>query len=137
MKNLVAVFFLFSFFAACDNKHDYDINSSNNYENNKFSLEQIEKKTPSNFLVAYGETKNNILGQSVVKGQIKNRAKIVTYKDVNLKISFYSKTGALLEEDREIVYETIAPGNTRKFKSKFFTPKGTDSVAFSITSAKY
>ena len=137
MKNRIAIFFLLSFFTACENKNDYDINSSKNYESNKLNLEQIEKKSPSKFLVADGERKNNILGQSVVKGQIKNSAKIVSYKDVDVKISFFSKTGTLLEVAHEIVYETIAPGNSRKFKSKFFTPKGTDSVAFSIAGAKY
>ncbi len=123
--------------AACENKTDYDVSSSKNYEESKMSLEQIEQKSPSKFLVANGERKNNILGQSVVKGQIKNKAKIVSYKDITVKISFYSKTGTLLEEDRETIYENVAPGTTKKFKSKYFTPKGTDSVSFSIVGAKF
>ncbi len=137
MKNMFFIFLLVSFFTACESKTDYDVSSSKNYEDSKMSLEQIEQKSPSKFLVADGERKNNILGQSVVKGQIKNRAKIVSYKDIDVKISFYSKTGTLLEEDHETVYETVAPGTTKKFKSKYFTPKGTDSVAFSIAGAKY
>lgn len=122
---------------ACENKTDYDVSSSKNYEDSKMSLEQIEQKSPSKFLMANGERKNNILGQSVVKGQIKNKAKIVSYKDITVKISFYSKTGTLLEEDRETIYENVAPGITKKFKSKYFTPKGTDSVSFSIVGAKF
>ncbi|MFN0082941.1 MAG: hypothetical protein ACKVOM_10535 [Ferruginibacter sp.] len=137
MKNIFFIVMSLSFFAACENKTDYDVSSSKNYDESKMSLEQIEQKSPSNFLVADGERKNNILGQSVVKGKIKNRAKIVSYKDIDVKISFYSKTGTLLEEDHEIIYETVAPGTTKKFKSKYFTPKGTDSVAFSIAGAKY
>jgi hypothetical protein len=137
MKNIVFIVLSLSFFTACENKADYDVNSSKNYEDTKMSLEQIEQKSPSKFLVAAGERKNNILGQSVVKGQIKNRAKIVSFKDIDVKISFYSKTGTLLEEDHETIYETVAPGTIKKFKSKYFTPKGTDSVAFSIAGAKY
>lgn len=137
MKNIFLFVVLLSFFAACENKSDYDVSTSKNYEENKLSLEQIEQKSPSKFLVADGERKNNILGQSVVKGQIKNRAKIVSYKDIDVKISFYSKTGTLLQQDHETIYETVAPGSTKKFKSKHFTPKGTDSVAFSIAGAKY
>lgn len=137
MKNLFFIVMSLSLFSACEHKADYDVNSSKNYEESKMSLEQIEQKSPSKFLVAEGERKSNILGQSVVKGQIKNRAKIVSYKDIDVKISFYSKTGTLLEEDHETIYETVAPGTTKKFKSKYFTPKGTDSVAFSIAGAKY
>jgi hypothetical protein len=66
-----------------------------------------------------------------------NNAKIVTYKDVDVKISFYSKTGAILEEDHETVFENIAPGKSAKFKAKMFTPKGTDSVSFKVEGAKF
>jgi hypothetical protein len=72
-----------------------------------------------------------------VRGEVKNNAKIVTYKDVDIKLSFYSKTGAILEEDHETIYETIAPGATVKFKSKYFTPKGSDSVGFRVVEAKF
>ena len=77
------------------------------------------------------------MGQTVVKGKLISSAKMVTYKDVDIKLSFYSKTGALLEVDQEVIYETIAPGSTVSFKTKYFTPKGTDSVAMKIVSAKY
>jgi hypothetical protein len=43
----------------------------------------------------------------------------------------------VLEEDHETVYETIAPGASFKFKSKFFTPKGSDSVGFKVVEAKF
>ena len=62
---------------------------------------------------------------------------MVSYKDIDIKLSFYSKTGTLLEEDHEIVYETIHPGYNANFKSKYFTPKGTDSVAMHVVGAKY
>jgi len=123
--------------SSCENKNEYDISTGKNYENNKLSLEKTEQKSPAVFLSVTGERKNNVLGQSIIKGKIINRAKIVSYKDIDVKFSFYSKTGALLEEDHEILYETIAPGGIKKFKSKYFTPKGTDSVTFKIISAKY
>ena len=62
---------------------------------------------------------------------------MVSYKDVDIKLFFYSKTGALLQEDQEMIYETIAPGATASFKSKYFSPKGTDSIAMKVVSAKY
>ena len=62
---------------------------------------------------------------------------MVTFKDIDVKLSFYSKTGALLEEDHEVVYESVNPGGSAGFKTKYFAPKGTDSVAMKVISAKY
>ncbi|MCZ2223410.1 MAG: hypothetical protein LC122_07245, partial [Chitinophagales bacterium] len=79
--------------------------------------------------------RKNLIGQTVVIGYFTNTATLCTYKDVQIKLSFYSKTGSLLEEDIETIYETIAPGKKVKFKTKYFTPKGTDSVAIKVLSA--
>jgi hypothetical protein len=67
---------------------------------------------------------------------LNNTAKVASYKDVQIKLSFYSKTKALLEEDVETVFETLAPGKSAEFKTKYFAPKGTDSVALKIMGAK-
>ena len=61
---------------------------------------------------------------------------MVSFKDINIKVSFFSKTGTLLEEDQEVVYETLNPGAGKSFKTKYFAPKGTDSVALKVISAK-
>ena len=137
MKNLLYLFWVLIIISSCENKNDYDINTDKNYIKGKANLEKAEKENPAAFLSINGVRKKNILGQSIIKGQIINRAKIVAYKDVDVKFFFYSKTGALLEEDHEVLYETIAPGGRKKFKSKYFTPKDTDSVAFKIISAKF
>lgn len=122
---------------ACNNAQKYDIKPEDKYEKGKVSLEEIEQKNPSRFLSVSGNSHKNIINQTVIKGKITNKAKIVTFKDINIKLSFYSKTGALLEQDDETVYETIHPGGTASFKSKFFAPKGTDSVAMKVTDAKF
>ncbi len=111
--------------------------SDKNYENSKESIEQIEQKNPVKFITVEGEKKKNLIGQTVVNADVHNNAKMVTYKDVDVKISFYSKTGTVLEEDHETVYENIAPGTSVHFKSKFFTPKGTDSISFKVVEAKF
>jgi len=100
-------------------------------------MAELEQKSPAGFLTVSGTKKKNLLGQTVVNGTIFNKARVVTYKDIELKLSFYSKTGTLLEEDKEVIYESIHPGGSKRFKSKYFTPKGTDSVAMKIAGAKY
>jgi hypothetical protein len=109
----------------------------NDYEKSKESLEQREQKNPTKFITVDGDKKKNLIGQTVVKGEVFNNAKIVMYKDVDVKISFYSKTGTILEEDHETVFENIAPGKSAKFKAKMFTPKGADSVSFKVEGAKF
>ena len=128
----IAAFFL----TACNSKAD-DKKATDNYEKGKLAVEEAEKKHPERFLTVGGNDKRNLLGQTVIKGTIINNAKMVSFKDVDIKLSFYSKTGALLEEDHEVIYETVGPGESKHFKSKYFAAKGTGSVAMKVISAKY
>ena len=138
MKNILAgIILLSAFFTACSgNKEKTTEKAKDKYEQTKESLEEVEKKNPKRFLAVTGHDKRNLIRQLVIKGTISNSAKIVSFKDVDVELAFYSKTGALLEKDHEVVYETIAPGSSTDFKTKYFAPKGTDSVALKILSAK-
>ena len=115
---------------AADKKAD-----KNEYEKGKESVLKIEEKNPEKFLSVSNSFKKNLLSQSVINGKIINTAKVANYKDVVIKLSFFSKTGALLEEDVETIYEQIDAGQTQEFKSKNFTPKGTSSVTIIVESA--
>ncbi len=138
MKKLLPILsFATIMFTACASNEEKQEARKDKYENSKMSLEEIEKKTSIDFLSVTGTNKKNVIGQTVVRGKIHNKARIVAYKDIDIKLSFYSKTGALLQEDQELVYETVQPGNSISFKSKYFSPKGTDSIALKVLSAKY
>ncbi|HXS56207.1 MAG TPA: hypothetical protein VN726_08780 [Hanamia sp.] len=106
------------------------------YEETKETLLKKEQKSPSDFLLVTGKDRRNILGQTVVKGILTNKATVAVFKDVDLKLSFYSKTRALLETDKETIFEILQPGESKNFKTKYFAPKGTDSVALQILGAK-
>lgn len=137
MKNLLVVLFISSFLFSCNsNDTKNTVTEKDNYEKTKENLADKEKKNPQNFLTVSGHDKHNLLGQTVVKGTITNKATVASYKDVDVKLDFYSKTGTLLETDKETVYEVIAPGQSKNFKTKYFAPKGTDSVALAVTAAK-
>lgn len=125
-----AIFFI----TACNSpEKEY---SKDKYEQGSKSLAEIEQQSPARFLAVSSKIKKNLLGQTVIRGTLINHAKLVSYKDVEIKLSFYSKTGALLEEDQEVIYETIAPGASTSFKSKYFAARGTDSVAMKVLTAK-
>lgn len=125
------------FFAcACNDKEKKQNGKADTYETSKITIEEIETKNPKKFLKVEGRDKHNLIGQTVVKGKISNTATVVGYKDVTIKISFFSKTGTLLEEDEETIYNEVKPGETMEFKSKFYAPKGSSDVKLNIINAK-
>ncbi len=131
--------FLFAtilFVVACNDKDKKQDAKSDTYETSKMTISEIESKNPKKFLKVEGRDKHNLIGQTVVKGKILNTATVVAYKDVTIKISFFSKTGTLLEEDEETIYDEIKSGETLEFKSKFFAPKGSSDVKLNIINAK-
>ncbi|MEO7530998.1 MAG: hypothetical protein ABIS69_06290 [Sediminibacterium sp.] len=135
MKKLIAVILLCTSLFACKDEKKEKKFDTKSYEEVKETLADKEKNNPSKFLTVDNRDRKNIIGQTVVIGHLTNHATICTYKDVDIKLTFFSKTGVKLDEGIETVYETIAPGKTIKFKTKYFTPKGTDSVAVLVLKA--
>ena len=82
-----------------------------------------------------GDDHRNIWGKTVYKGIIKNTASVVAYKDVRVKLLYY-KNGNLVANHEELFDNTISPNDEFDFKAKYKTPRGTDSVAAYIMSAK-
>jgi hypothetical protein len=137
MKNLFAMLFATAVLFSCNSNDTKKVETDKqDYEKTKENLADKERKDPQKFLIVSGHDKHNLLGQTVVKGTITNKATVASYKDVDVKLDFYSKTGTLLETDKETVFEIIAPGQSKNFKTKYFAPKGTDSVALAVTAAK-
>lgn len=124
------------FIAGCKSKTSTEKTEQDSYEKTKETLAEKEKKNPVSFLRVTSKDKHNLIGQTVIKGSISNMAKVCVYKDVQLELSFFSKTGVLLEKDSETIYEIIEPGKDADFKTKYFAPKGTDSVAIKVLGAK-
>jgi hypothetical protein len=137
MKKMFGVIIITSgLFTACQSKAEKEKVEKDSYEQAKESLEEREKKNPVAFITVTSKDKHNLIGQTVIKGLVHNNAKIAEYKDIELELSFFSKTGVLLEKDSEKVYEVIEPGKSAAFKTKYFAPKGTDSVGIKVLGAK-
>ncbi len=139
MKKYKFLLFILSFiFFSCGG--DTDVNSKlekQSYNITKNELLKKEQKNPQEFLSISGHTKKNIVGQTVVRGKLINKASVAIFKDVDIKLSFYSKTKTLLETDKETIFEILEPGDSQDFKTKYFAPKGTDSVGLEILGAKF
>ncbi|MEO8766377.1 MAG: hypothetical protein ABI416_18900 [Ginsengibacter sp.] len=138
MKRLLALSFTSSVILFSCSGGDIQIKTTEqeSYKITKESLLKKEIKNPKDFLLVDGHDKRNLLGQTVVKGTISNRATVAIFKDVSIKLSFYSKTHTLLETDKETIFEVLPPGTSKNFKTKYFSPKGTDSVALEVLGAK-
>ena len=137
MKKLhIALMLAIFLFTACSSTEKKNAADKEDYIKAQETLEAKEKKNPANFLSVNSKDKHNLMGQTVIKGTISNTAKICVYYDVVVELSFTSKTGALLEKDSETIYETIEAGKSVNFKTKYFAPKGTDSVLIKVMGAK-
>jgi len=127
---------LIIFLGSCNGNRNKVAAEKESYEKAKETLEQKEKKNPVLFLTVTSHDKHNLIGQTVIKGNVNNNAKVCSYKDIALEVSFYSKTGTLLEKGNETVYDEIAPGKSADFKIKNFAPKGSDSIVIKVLGAK-
>jgi len=135
MKKISIVAILFVAISACKNDKKENRFDTKTYEQVKETLAEKEKNNPARFLIVNNHDRKNMIGQTVVIGTITNKATVCWYKDVELHLSFYSKTAVKLDEGMETVYENIGPGKTVKFKTKYFAPKRTDSVSVIVTRA--
>src|SRR3954454_20099615 len=72
---------------------------SQSYEQHKESLAEKEKKNPLTFLSVTGDDKRNLIGQTVVRGKILNKATISSYKDVRIKMLCYKNNNMLIEHE--------------------------------------
>jgi len=82
-----SIFCIVFFLTACgSSEKKFD---SQSYEQYKESLAEKEKKNPLAFLTVTAENKKNIIGQTVVRGKISNKATVSSYKDVRIKMLCY------------------------------------------------
>jgi hypothetical protein len=131
---IITALFTIIAFVACSDKDEKTSLNKTEYEQQKESLLDKEKKNAKKFLQLTGDDKRNIWGKTVYKGVIKNIATVCSYKNIRVKLLYY-KEGSLVTNHEELFEETLAPGNEFEFKAKYKTPKGTDSVFASIMSA--
>ena len=136
MKYILSLIILTTLLFSCkeiDKK--LSINSSKTYQENKKNLTEKEKESPKEFLQLTGDDHRNFWGKTVYKGIIKNTATIVSYRDIRVKL-LYFKAGVQVANHEELFDNTISANDYYTFKAKYKTPKGTDSVAAYIMSAK-
>lgn len=135
MKHIFSLFILSTLLLSCATTDQQKKLDKQDYQQQKESLLDKEKKSPKEFLTITGTEKRNFWGQTVYRGVIHNDATVCSYKNVRVKLLYYKTDGTLVTNHEEQFDETIKPGNDIEFKAKYKTPRGTDSVVSSIMGA--
>ena len=121
-------------FTACGESANEE-RPSEKYEEQKKSLEDTERESPLQFLKVSGDFRTNILQQSVVTGEIENKASTVAYKNIEVKVTYMDRNGKVIEKDVSNINVTLEPHSSTEFKIKNMKPKGTESVKVDIVGA--
>jgi len=124
------------FLASCTHKK-MKPSEENQYSKDKASVRNMEIRYPENFLSVDWHLRKNILGQLVLEGRVRNKAAAVTYKNIEMKVSFYGGTRSLLKEETEIVYDSISPGSSQSFRRKYFNSRMSDSIVVQVIKADH
>ena len=135
MKQLLTVFILVTIVTACGNNNNKNFDNKT-YEQAKNNLANKEKTNPLQFLLISGsEKRNSLFGTTIYKGTIHNKATVIGYKDVRVKLLYFNVQGNQTANHEEQFDGVINAGDDFNFKAKYRTPKGTDSVAAFIMRA--
>jgi uncharacterized protein YxeA len=107
------------------------------YEERIESIEEIEKKNPVEFLSADGSYRENFWGDKLkVSCAITNYATVASYKDVVVRVTYYTKTESVLASEDYVIYEVIPPNKTKTFELKIVNYKNTHTISCDVVSAK-
>ncbi len=98
-------------------------------------LKTKEEQHPTEFLSGEISFHDNLIGQSVIRGHVTNSATAATFKDIELTITYISKTGTPISNEIFTVYETLSPGQSTSFKFKTRSPKGTSNCKMVVSGA--
>lgn len=125
------VFYCLILLIACKD----DITEEKEYQAHRKSIAETEKEDPLHFVIVKGESKKHLLGRTVVRGTLENKATVCSYKNIRVQqIAFAGKQR--VEEHEDVIETVIEPGAVVAFKTRYKLPKGSDSVALFIMQAE-
>jgi hypothetical protein len=115
-----------------NDKEEYSTSSS--YEDEE-EPEDREKTRPEEFIDADGTYRKNLVGKYVIEGSVSNHAKHTNYKDVMVKVTFYTATKTEIGSENYMVYKYLPYGSTEEFKIKVKAPRATESCGLEVMDA--
>lgn len=107
------------------------------YEQKILTVEEIEMSDPLKFLSADARYETNFWGNKIkIHGKINNSATVVSYKDVVVRITYYTKTKTELGTHEHTLYEIFTPTSSKNFELKIDNFKDVDSISVEVIKAE-
>ncbi|MCW1149165.1 DUF4339 domain-containing protein [Flavobacterium lacisediminis] len=110
--------------------------STSTYQESVMTIQEIEGHSPLNYLQADGTYNTNFIGDKVkINGVITNTATVTTYKDVTVRVNFYSKTNTLIGSEDYTLYEFYPPNSKQEFKLKVKAYSNVSTLGWEVINA--
>jgi hypothetical protein len=108
----------------------------NSYYEKVMTVEELEFANPANFLTVEGKYSENFWGDKInLNCVFTNTATIASYKDITLRITYYTKTKTSLGTKDYIIYEVFNPKSKKPINLKIENFKNVNSVDIDIIKA--
>lgn len=129
---LLLILLLFLYF------HNQSVNKDVSSNMPHISYTDPEHENPSGFLATGGTYKTNFWGNKEdIAGTITNKATHTNYKDVHIKVEFYSQTKSVVLSQEYIIYQYVPYGSTQNFSLNIAKPAAAASLGLGVVSATY
>jgi hypothetical protein len=73
---------------------------------------------------------------ALIEGYIVNKATLAKFKDVVIRVTFYSQTESIIDEQSYVFYEYYEPNSSKAFSLKVDPPKAYKTFGLQVTDAK-
>lgn len=135
LKVLVTTVLVLVGFAALG-EYSNSQNDPSTYEEHVMTVAEMEANDPVSYLETDGQYRENFLGDKLkIKGFIKNKATLTTYKDVIVEVVFYSKTGTEINTEQYTIYEFFPPSTQKEFELKVSNYGNVSKIGWRIAGA--
>ena len=132
----VGIFMLLCFVIAGCNSGANSQRPSTQYEEKKTSIADMERESPLKFLKISGSHRSNLINQTVVEGEVANKATLTTYKNIKIQLTFLDKEGGTIEKQKHAIDDEVKPGTTADFKIKVKHVSEAVSVTMDVVDAE-
>lgn len=113
-----------------------DNKGSESYHDKVMSIEEIEQSQPTNFLYASGTYNENFWGDKFkISCEIINKATVASYKDVIIRVTYYTKTKTKIGSEDHTIYEIFPPTSSKIVDLKVNNYKNVSFIDWEVINA--
>lgn len=98
----------------------------------------MEHSNPAEFLVTNGTYHPNFwLTKEEINGTVTNNATHTNYKDIHIRVTFYSQTNSVISSQNYVLYDYVPYGSTKAFSLKLDKPAAAAKCGWTAVAATY